>query len=71
METSRTIVQQGTARARLLRPDTLLVSRYYLARSLLSFINAVLNAPSNPLKKQPRFNLLERAMIGRLQKVPM
>lgn len=70
MESFHTIVQQGTARVRLRRPNTLLVYRSYLARSLLSFINGVLSTPSNPLKKQPSFNLLERAMIGRLQKMP-
>jgi len=71
METFHTIVQQGTARARLPHPDTLLVYRNYLARSLLSFINALLNAPSRELDRRVRFNSLERARLGGFQKMPM
>jgi len=70
METLQMIVQQGTAR----KPLTLLAlvaSRFYLARSLLSFINAVLNATSNELKRHLSFNLLERVMIRGSQKVPI
>lgn len=71
METSHTIVQQGTARARLPHPDALLVYRYYLARSLFSFINALLNSTSKKLERRLSFNPLEEVMIGRIQKVPM
>jgi hypothetical protein len=68
METIQTIVQQATAR----KPLTLLAlvaSRFYLARLLLSFIDAVLNATSKELKRHLSFNLLERVMTRGFQKL--
>jgi hypothetical protein len=70
METLQMIVQQGTAR----KPLTLLAlvaSRFYLAQSLLSFINTVLNATSKEPKRYLNFKLLERVIMRRLQKVPI
>jgi hypothetical protein len=64
------IVQQGTAR----KPLTLLAlvaSRFYLAQSLLSLINTVLNATSKEPKRHLNFKLLERVIMRRLQKVPI
>lgn len=70
VETLDIIVEQGTAR-KPLTPVALQVSFFYLARSLLSFINVVLNATSKQLKRHLTFNLSERAMIMRFQKVPI
>jgi hypothetical protein len=64
------IVQQGTAR-KSLAPLALLASHFYLARSLLSFINAALNATSKELKRRVSFNPLETVTIRGFPKRPI
>ena len=64
------VVEQDTGRKRL----TFLAipaSRFYLARSLLSLINAVTNATSKEVKRHLSLNLLERVMIKGFQKLPI
>ena len=64
-------VEERTARE-LLFPRAVPPFRFYLVRSLLSFINAVLNATSKELKRRHlSFNLLERVMRRGFQKLPI
>jgi len=63
------VVEQGTAR-KPLTPLAVPASRFYLARSLLCFINALLSATSKELR-QHSFNLLERVMRVGFQKLPI
>jgi len=65
------VVEQGAAR-KPLTPLAVPAFRFYLVRSLLSFINAVLNATSKELKRRHlSFNLLERVMRRGFQKPPI
>ena len=64
------IVQQGTAR-KALAPFAVLASDFYLARSLLSFIDAILNATRKELKRHLSFNLLETVVRRGFQKLPI
>jgi hypothetical protein len=63
------VVEQGTARKPLI-PLALPAFCFYLVRSLLGFINAVLSATSNELRRHS-FNLLERVMRRGFQKLPI
>lgn len=64
-------VKQRTARE-LLFPRAVPAFRFYLVRSLLFFINSVLNATSKELKRRHlSFNLLERVMRRGFQKLPI
>jgi hypothetical protein len=64
-------VEERTARE-LYFPRAVPAFRFYLVRSLLSFINAVLNATSKELKRRHlSFNLLERVMRRGFQKLPI
>jgi len=63
------VVEQGAAR-KPLTPLAVPAFRFYLARSLLCFINAVLNATSKELRRLS-FNLLERVMRRGFQKPPI
>ena len=62
-------VEERTARE-LYFPRAVPAFRFYLARSLLCFINAVLNATSKELRRLS-FNLLERVMRRGFQKPPI
>lgn len=66
METLQMIVQRGTARKPLTLPWS-----FYVARSLLSFINAVLNATSKELKTAPKFQPFGESHDRGFQKVPL
>lgn len=70
MEPLHMIVQQGKAH-KPLTPLALLASRFYLARTVLCLINAVLIATSKAPKQTLSFNPLESFMIRRFQKVPI
>jgi hypothetical protein len=70
MEPLHTVVQQGRAH-KPLTPLALLASHFYLGRTLLDLINAVLIATSKTLKQPLSFNLLERVIIRGFQIVPI
>ena len=69
METLQTIVQQGSASNS--RTHCLVASRFSLARFLLLFIDAALNATNKELKRHLSFNLLEKVMVRRLLNLPI
>jgi hypothetical protein len=69
METLQMSVQQGSASNS--RIHCLVASRFSLARFLLFFIDAALDATSKELKRHPSFNLLEEVMVRRILHLPI